>query len=479
MKRTSFVLTLLLMLVLVSCTTTLAPTPEPTLSPIPSAMAVPTLPPTDTFVHTATATAETVPTSLPGDVPTLTPTFIPPTATSSASIPIPTGRIYFFWDASTFTGGVPPVAPKQNLYLATPGNAYDEWQIQTLLEDHLDWGREAPSHPAVALSPDQTRVAFTVNRDANGDGDVDTPWGGDERDIYVYDLVNGSLLRVTGTAFNHDLDWLSDNNSIVFGWGKEVLQIHLNNMTTALLAGSFTSDVAMISSSPQGDMLVFAVNPSPSSPYSLYVHDIETAEEYLIAPDFYYIPSTLVWSPDGQWLLSNKSGDYGLILVEAQTGRVIWESDSPAGEPAWSLDSTQFAFVDRAESASSLSVFQVMDSTITQLVSSETMTSPLRSPDGTEISVGAIEERVSILYLVSNEGEINKIFSSSEIKIGKILAWSPDDQWLLFSGSHTLPDQIEKTGIFLIHRDGYPVHFLLETGSIDINIPPNNFFWLP
>lgn len=479
MKWTSFVLTLLLSLVLVSCAAT--PAPTATLSIPATEITTLTLTPTDTVAVIETATSPVTISSPPTDVPTLTPTPILPTGTPTPSvlIPVPTGRIYFFWDPSTFTGGVPPAAPKQNLYLALPGSAYDDWQIQTLLEEHLDWSLEAPSHPSVALSPDQTIVAFTVNRDANGDGDVDTPWGGDERDIYVYDLVNESLLRVTGTAFNHDLDWLSDNNSIVFGWGKEILKIHLNDLTTSLLAGSFPNNIAQIKVAPQGSMLAFTVNASASTPYSLYLHRTETKEEFVVIPDFYQNPTSLVWSLNGQWLLSNKSGDFGLVLIEAQTGNVVWESDSPLGLPTWSLDSTQFAFVDRAESASSLSVFQVMDSTITQLVSSETMTSPLRSPDGTEIAVGAIEERVSILYLVSNEGEINKIFSSSEIKIGKILAWSPDNQWLLFSGSQTLPDQIEETGIFLIHRDGYPVHFLLETESTAVNIPPSDFFWLP
>lgn len=480
MKRTSLVLTLLLTLVLVSCTVTPAPTATPSIPATETT--TPTLTPTGIVALVETATSPATIPPPPTDVPTLTPTTVLPTETPTPSvlIPVPTGRIYFFWDPGTFTGGLPPAAPKQNLYLALPGSAYDDWQIQTLLEEHLDWNLEAPSHPAVALSPDQTMVAFTVNRDANGDGDVDTPWGGDERDIYVYDLANEFLMRVTGTAFNHDLDWLPDNNTIVFGWGKEVLQIRLNDLTSNLLAGSFPNNIAQIKASPQGNQLVIAVNPSASTPFSLYLHNIETNEEFVVAPEFYVVPESLVWSPDGQWLLSSKFGYSGLVLIEAQTGKVVWESDSPAGVPAWSLDSTQFAFVDTTETTSFLAMFHIIDSTVAQLISGETMTSPIWSPNGTELAICVIEEGLSNLYLVNNaENKISEIFSSSEIKIEKLLSWSPDNQWLLFFGSQTLPEQSQQTGIFLIHRNGYPIHFLLETESWDVNIPPSDFFWLP
>ncbi len=167
-------------------------------------------------------------------------------------------------------------------------------------------------------------------------------------------------------------------------------------------------------------------------------------------------------------------------MIEAQIGKIVWESDSPVGVPAWSLDNMQFAFVDRTETTSFLAMFHVADSTITQLISSETMTSPIWSPDGKTIAASSLAEGASTIHLVTiTDGKIDEVFSSNEIRIDELLSWSPDNQWLLFSGSQILAEQDQQTGIFLIHRSGYPVHFLLETQSPTVNIPPKNFFWLP
>jgi len=471
---------LLSLAVLTGCTAIPAPTIAP--SAIPSNTLPSTLTATETAILIQTATSSAVPTLVPTVLPTGIPTTIPPTTTviPTTTIPIPTGRIYFFWDPATFTGGVPSLGPKQNLYLALPGTGYNDWQIQTLLDRHLDWNVEAPNHPYVALSPDQTMFAFSVNRDANGDGDIKTPWGGDERGFYVYRVTDDVLWRITDADFNYDLAWFPDNKRIAFGQNGEILQIYVDDLNVHMLVGPYPSSIPELTISPRGDMLAFIVNGSPSTPYTFMLYHLFTEEGFVIAPEFFLSPYSIKWSPDGQWLLTNNTFTFGLNLIETKTGQLVWHATSPAGTPVWSTDSAQFWFVDRTDTYSFLASFQVSDFQTTPIISGEPMSSPILSADAQEVAVFFIDDGKPTIALVNTQdNEVKDVFSSPEIPVGEIVAWSPDNEWLLFVGTQTLPEQDPITGIFLIHRTGYPVYLLQETKPTEVNIPPKHFYWLP
>lgn len=468
------------LIILTGCTAIPAPTITP--SAMPSGTVLPTLTATKTAVSLQTAIPLTTPTPLLTDLPIPTPTTILPTATviPTTTIPIPTGRIYFFWDPATFTSGVPPIAPKQNIYLALPGTAYNDWQIQTLLDRHLDWNIEAPSHPIVTLSPDETMFTLRVNHDANGDGDVDSEWGGDGYSPYIYRLTDDFLWRINSPIFNSDLDWFPDSNRIAFTWGKEIYQLRLDELNPRVIAGPFAGDIFRLRISSSGNLLAFIGNISPIDATGLYIYNLLTHETLGAVPDMFFYPHVIIWSSDEQWLLANKTGAYGLILVKAETGELVWQSNSPAYTPVWSSDSTQFWFADRLDENFFLTAFQTADLRTIPIISGTTMSSPFLSADGQEVAVFFLDEEKPTIALVDTQNnEPKAVFTSPEIPVGEIVAWSPDNEWLLFVGTQTLPEQDPITGIFVIHRTGYPVYLLQETKPIAVNIPPKYFYWLP
>lgn len=191
MKHNLLAITFGTVITLIACTSVQSPQlPTPThLTSVQPIMATTQLTPAPTIQTTQTPvppTATFVPqTPIPTNTPLQT-----ETATSE---PFTQGSILFLWDQAT-----PPVAdgsvefePTVNLYLAKPGTAPDEWQIEPLLI-------QLRAITPVYLSPDNKKLALLILEDTNNDGAYFTS---DIYQIYVYSLSDGSLVQIDNPEF--------------------------------------------------------------------------------------------------------------------------------------------------------------------------------------------------------------------------------------------------------------------------------------
>ncbi|HUO84988.1 MAG TPA: winged helix-turn-helix domain-containing protein [Thermoanaerobaculia bacterium] len=202
---------------------------------------------------------------------------------------------------------------------------------------HADGNEETLSTPQrlyrnLELSPDGTRAAVTILDD-------------DRSDVWVADLVRGSLNRLTFEGFNIEPVWSADGEWVYFSSNRSgPYGIHRRRASgeggaeRVIRSGRHQHPLFW---APDGKTLVYG-ELSPDTGFDLWL--LESAGDGWKSRPFLRSPSHEFWaqvSPDGRWILygSDETGQWEVFLANFPEAKGKWQISTGGGaDPFWSAD---------------------------------------------------------------------------------------------------------------------------------------------
>lgn len=488
MKHILFILVCLT--ILVACNS--KPT-QPTHTPVLEVSKTTPILPTTTYTpvpNTHTPTPENTVTTIL--VPTLLPTLTAsatPLPTNTITVPLPIGYIIFVWSDDTFD---PLSIRHSNLYLASPGPVVDQWEVQPILND-LVMGQ-------IELSLDETMLAFNLWEDTDGNGEVSSRSSNDINNLYVYNLNNLSLNRVTANSHStFGFSWLGDNQTLIYDQlgnfqGSDLFTVQINDLlanqlffdwstssevhtylyypVSSLNQEIFAANLKMGVMLPEGGLSVISD--------TLAILNVENGTLLPINNNV-YIPSNKQWSPTGQWLASNIRGIHGLFLIRPDLSESLnLVEPEYSSSFAWSPDGQQLVFTistsndmaPRSGTLPSQLLFWDLQSSSPVVVTQAThLFRPVWSSDTLSVAVGFLQDTEGGLFVIDTASyDVQEIVHLENVKRLYPIDWSPDNQWLLF-----FSEQEDSAGLYIVHRnEGKPYLLQDTTGTFE----PFKAFWL-
>lgn len=485
MKPIRFSLTVVFCLLLVGCrvegetatavptrvavvTNTAVATPAQTLAtetPMVMGTAVPS--PTDTPISTATSLPVTATsTALSAGVPTETPTI------TSTPLPPPPGEIYFFLDPDPSDPNTLDQRPPKSFdfYRVLPGEIANEWHIEMVLA-----GMNL-SGPAITVSPDQTKLALLLLDDTDGDGKLVHNIGGDIRNIYIYDLINHSIERLTNNERSTlSVSWLPDSQAVTYPQSDKVFTTYLDDAQPELVLQLSEGHVAQLIWSLDGQKLFLHVN-APLTGLQVYepaLGDLYPSHETSTGGVFFS-----GWSPDGRQLAfthygAHVYGNWRYVAVmnkeSLEVARLVFGEDYMTAPPDWSIDGQWLAFT---KNESVLSLWNAETLTVTDVLSGTNMSIPVWSPLENRLAVALVEDGIAkVLTLDSQATMATEVFQSDLFQTIKLYDWSPDGEWLLIFAANE-----EQSGLYVVHVDSGASYWMMDTTRGET---PWDIVWLP
>ncbi len=475
MKPMTFSFILLFCLLLAGCSvegetatavSTALSTAVPTRVAVVANTAVPTatqIPATGTAVLSPTNTATSLPaTAVPTETPTITPTPLPP----------PPGEIYLFLDPDPPPPDNESFDPRSyNFYRAIPGATANDWLVETILTDMNLEG------PAITVSPDRTKLALLLLDDTDGDGRLDRIHGDDIRNIYIYDLIERTVERLTNNERSAlSVSWLPDSRAVTYPQTDKVFTTDLDDVNPRLLF-QLPEDghVAQLTWSLDGQELILHVNAQVTG-LQVYEPDsdgLHPTHETVSGNVFF---ST--WSPDSRWLAFTHYGShvygnwrYVAVMNKESLGvtRLVFGEDYMSSPPDWSIDSQWLAFT---KNESVLSLWNAETLTITEVLSGANMSIPVWSPVENRIAVALIEDGTAkVLTLDPQANIVTEVFQSEIYQTIKLFDWSPDGEWLLFFAANE-----KQSGLHVVHVNSGTSYQIMDTTGGE---PSRELVWLP
>ena len=200
---------------------------------------------------------------------------------------------------------------------------------------------------SVAISPDGTQVAFGIG-------------GGDNANVWIYDLTQHRLTPLTSSEGGNFPVWIPDGKWVVFRTyraGIGIFQMFRQNVTGSgepELLAEFEGVLGRATCcSPDGKaLLVTRYDYDPNHPMwdnNIWVASLEQNGKYLLRPFTQrdHVQRQGVWSPDGRWIAysSDESGRME-VYVEAypDPGQKVMISSGGGCQPAWSRDSKELFY---------------------------------------------------------------------------------------------------------------------------------------
>ena len=281
----------------------------------------------------------------------------------------------------------------------------------------------------------QARIAFTSERDGNGE-------------IYVMDADGGNLRRLT----NHP-DW-----DIFPAWSPDGKQI------------AFMSD---------RDGHVDDRHGSPN--YEIYVMDADGGNPQNLTndPSGDLYPS---WSPDGKQIafVSERDGNFEIYVMDADGGNPQNLTNNPLNDrdPSWSPDGERIVFSARREGHVEnelvlTSEIYVMDADggnprrLTENRKNEWY--PVWSPDGNRIAFSADRKgdlQNFEIYVMDADGGNEQKLTENRVH-DRHPSWSPDGNRIVFASEKD--GNWESLDIYVMDTDGGNLQNLTNNPRIDLN----------
>lgn len=448
-----------------------ATTPLPTHTPIP-----PTSPPT------LTSTPEPSPTATPvsaTNTPIPTATLVPqPTPTATPILKPPVGRLYFLWDSQPLNQDNVRDASYQ-LFLARSLENSGEWYIEPMLNDLIGF-------PDTALSPDQTKLALTYIIDFNGDGHASQESvnrGFDGYLLGVYDLVSQHFTPLNPSQANpYNLDWLADNETIIFRVSQDILTHHISNQPSQKLIPSPSDRTQFLSVSANKQVAMLRL----TSGQNLFI-DTSTGEIIFTTEGL----EQVAWSPNNQWLATVKSETKEVMLLNAQTFETLpLQTLNSVEWLAWSPDSQTLAVIQSNDVQATLQFLTVADFAFQEILTVQGKMNRLNrsidpqfgfswAPDSSQLALAVQQEGVISLTLIDQQTKASHpIWQSGDHKRLHKFTWSPDSQWLAFIAGQAAfyHYEEEEAGLYVIHKSGGGLQQVQGTAT---SADPWVVFWLP
>jgi Tol biopolymer transport system component len=194
------------------------------------------------------------------------------------------------------------------------------------------------SYRTIALSPDETRVAY---------GDVAT------EDIWILDLRRQTPLRFTFAAGSIETApvWTHDGTKILYRSTQHGGSVFEKNATGTLAERLILK--ARINGPSQvsrdGKLLLYFANPAGQSLFDIFVLPLTGEPKPVVVVGSPFGEVEPQFSPDGRWLayLSNETGrNEAYVEPFPTTGKDKWKiSETSARQPMWRSDGKELFFV--------------------------------------------------------------------------------------------------------------------------------------
>ena len=204
-------------------------------------------------------------------------------------------------------------------------------------------------HGHLSLSPDGSRLAIQVT-------------AGSEDDIYIYDLVRDTFVRLTLQGGELMPVWSADGQEVIFGSARNGRSNPL--MYRKAVEGTSPAEPVLSAEqlegiedfpqmptgvSPDGRWLLFDLI-HPERRFDIMLAPLDDGQpQPLVATDASEVLATV--SPDGRWVsfISDRTGRYEVYVRPFPDGDQEWQISSGGGDdPRWSPTGEELVYLDGA-----------------------------------------------------------------------------------------------------------------------------------
>jgi Tol biopolymer transport system component len=251
-----------------------------------------------------------------------------------------------------------------------------------------------------AYPPASGRIVFASSRE----------WGGENKDLYVMNMDNSELIRLTDTELDDSMpDWSPDGQRIAFvSWRDRNFEIYVMNSDGSGLT-KLTDNPARDYHpcwSPDGQRIVFATDRDEN--FEIYMMNADGSGKTNISnnPAEDRAPE---WSPDGKWIAfhSKRSGDNEIYLMKPDGSEVTNLTQNPAADSfaAWSPDGKRIVFSSDRDGDDEIYVMNADGSNVVRLTHDPGLDGvPTWSPDGNYITFYTDRDGNREVYIMRADG---------------------------------------------------------------------------
>jgi Tol biopolymer transport system component len=314
-------------------------------------------------------------------------------------------------------------------------------------------------------------VAIVIAAGACGQAAPEAPpEGAQQPDVYVVDLADGAVTRLTNDAgLEGSLYWLTDGSRLAYwwkepgpegGWGTyhQVLATVRADGSDRRDLGPVQTTYAPAAVSPDRRSIVFSGDGSEDGSSGLVLLDLVAGARRQLTT---LGETGAVWSPDGSRILAYLPSRR-VVIVDPMSGHeLVRIPDVHVQEViGWTPDGLSVLYrsctddLDKDACWSGQLVAADLDGTNVRPYAgplpTETPDTTAVSPDGQWVASWA-NGRVTVTP--SSGG------AAVQVATGGPAAWSPDSAWLVFTGSGPQPTATGEARpfvLFAVHRDGGP-----------------------